>query len=60
MTGDEGTVVYASDGGVWNFYFNNPFVGGDDYRVDTPADYDQKTNQQTGNDQTLSTRCFKS
>ncbi len=58
MTGDEGTVVYTSPDGEFRFYFNNPYVGGDDYRVDTPDGCDHKTNQQTGNDQVLSTRCF--
>lgn len=58
MTGDEGTVVYSSNDGDFQFYFNNPYIGGDDYNVTVPPGYDHKTNQTTGNDQVLNTRCF--
>ncbi len=59
MTGCEGTVTYASDDGSFAFYFDNPYIGGDDYKVTTPNDFDQKTSQQTGNDYVLNTKCFK-
>ncbi|WP_437620663.1 hypothetical protein [Sorangium sp. So ce1151] len=59
MTGDEGTLTYASPDGDFVFQFNNPFLGTDGYGVRCPDGYDHKTHQQTGNDQTLSTRCFK-
>lgn len=60
LTGDEGTVVYSSNAGSVSFYFDNPYFGSDDYSVTPPPGYNQTTNQQTGNLQTLTTRVFKS
>ncbi|MFT3772567.1 MAG: hypothetical protein QM820_44820 [Minicystis sp.] len=58
-TGDEGTVIYTCSDGDFQFYFDNPFLGTDGYAVNCPDGYDQRTIQQTGDDQTLTTRCFK-
>ncbi|MGK3964223.1 hypothetical protein WMF38_08625 [Sorangium sp. So ce118] len=59
MTGDEGAVVYTIPHGEIVFYFNNPYFGTDEYEVKCPGGYNHKTSQQAGNDQTLTTRCFK-
>lgn len=59
MTGCEGTVAYTSDDGEFVFYFDNPFIGGDSYSVTTPHGFDHKTNQQTGTQYVLTSRCFK-
>lgn len=58
-TGDEGTVVYSIPAGEYSFYFDNPFFGSDGFSVTTPAGYDDNTTQVTGNDQILTSRCFK-
>lgn len=59
MTGVEGTVIYSIPAGQYTFYFDNPYIGGDSYKVTPPNGYDDSTTQTTGNDQVLSTRCFK-
>lgn len=58
-TGDEGTVVYSFSAGSVSFYFDNPFIGSDDFSVNTPPGYDQKSNHQTGNTQVITSRVFK-
>ncbi len=46
-------------GREYSFYFDNPFFGSDGFSVTTPAGYDDNTTQVTGNDQILTSRCFK-
>ncbi|TWB09188.1 hypothetical protein FBZ89_1453 [Nitrospirillum amazonense] len=58
-TGDEGTVIYSIPDGHFSFYFDNPFIGSDDYSVTPPPSYNASTSETTGNDQVLSSRCFK-
>lgn len=59
MTGDEGKVEYTFSEGTFTFYFNNPYLGACNYRVESPDSYDHATQQDTGNDQSLRSRCFK-
>ncbi|CAG7563198.1 unnamed protein product [Fusarium equiseti] len=39
MTGDEGSVTYGSDAGVFSFTFDNPFVGSNSYNETFPDGY---------------------
>jgi Aegerolysin len=53
-TGCEGQVVYGSDAGNWTIYFDNPYVGSNQFSVATPPGYPPASyGDISGNDATV-------
>lgn len=59
MTGTEGTITYSGKSGDFIFYFDNPYIGSDDYSVTLPVNYDKISHAESGNDYVITTRIFE-
>ncbi|MGQ9372122.1 aegerolysin family protein [Azospirillum sp. ST 5-10] len=55
MTGVEGTVTYlVGSAGVSSFYFDNPYVGSNEYSASAPKGFQVVTNGTSGDNSTVS------